>query len=519
MLDTEKNVNNFSFYDANFIAYFINLGNEKSNLETENSKLKSELEESHKKASWYEEQIRLWKQRQYGKKSETSQSLQLPYFDETETEEENKSEEATQTITYTRKQKRVGRKIDTSKLPRERCIHDLAESDKKCSCCGNELEKIGEDKSEQLEYIPAQIKVIEHIRPKYACRKCETIKMSPKPESPIAKSMAGASLITEIIISKYEHHLPLYRRSQMLLQEGIEIPANTLGNWVMQSGEVLLPLKDALVSQIEKINVLQADETPVKVLTKDRKGYMWCYHSSVPSNRFVIFEYSDNRNGSVADKRLENYQGILQTDGYSGYNGLRSKKEIINIGCWAHCRRKFAEIVKTTKVTGKAHEAVSYIRKLYTIEDKARELSFAARKKLRQEETKPILDKMHKWLQRSYTTTPPQSGLGKAINYALNQWTYLYEYINHGEAEIDNNWCENQIRPFAIGRKNWLFAGNTKGAETAALLYSLIQSCKLNSINARKYFNYVLQQTHKLRRGEIDSTSLLPQFIDKNLLE
>lgn len=511
MLDTTKKLNNSSCCESKNTEYFINL-------ETENSKLKNELEKSKKKVLWYEEQIKLWKERQYGKKSETLHLLQLPLFDEVEAEKESKTEEELETIKYTRKKKVAGRKIDTSKLVRESRIHDLTEEEKKCFCCGNELQKIGEDKSEQLEYIPAQLKVIEHIRPKYTCKNCETIKAAKKPESPIAKSMAGASLITEIIISKYEHHLPLYRRSKMFLQEGVDLPANTLGNWVMQAGEVLFPLKEALILQLAKIKVLQVDETPLKVLKKDSKSYMWCYQSYGHDNRFVIFEYSDNRKGSVADKMLENYQGILQTDGYTGYNRLRGKTGIINIGCWAHCRRKFAEIVKITKVTGKAHEVISYIRKLYTIEEDARDLSFAARKKLRQEKAKPILDKMYKWLQRSYTTTPPQSGLGRAIYYAFNQWKYLYEYINHGEAEIDNNWCENQIRPFALGRKNWLFAGNTRGAKNAALLYSLIQSCKLNGINARQYFNYILQQAHKLRRGEVDATSLLPQFFDKNLL-
>lgn len=512
MLNNEKSQVDLPFSRVNFHTLKTNF----VDLETENIKLKNNLESAKQKVAWYEEQIRLWKQRQFGKKSETSESLQLSLFDDLE-EEENPEVE-TETITYTRNKKTIGRKIDTSKLPRERCIHDLPEAEKQCSC-GQRLEKIGEDISEQLEYIPAQIKVIEHIRLKYTCRGCETIKAAPKPDSPIPKSMATASLLTEVIISKYEHHLPLYRRSKMFQQEGIDIPANTLGNWVMQSGEALLPLGNALWQQMNQIKVLQVDETPVKVLKKDTKGYMWCYHSCKPDNRFVIFEYSETRSGATADKRLERYQGLLQTDGYSGYNGLRSRKGITNIGCWAHCRRKFAEIVKLSKVTGKAHEAVSYIRKLYTIEDKAKDLDFVTRKKLRHQEAKPILDKMHKWLQRSYTTTPPQSGLGKAINYALNQWPYLYEYIKHGEAEIDNNWCENQIRPFALGRKNWLFAGNARGAEVAALLYSLIQSCKLNNINARQYLNYVLNQVHQLRRGEIDASHLLPQFIDKKLLE
>lgn len=283
-------------------------------------------------------------------------------------------------------------------------------------------------------------------------------------------------------------------------------------------GEVLEPLKDALWEELNNTDVLQADETTVKVLEDNMKGYMWCYHSCVPKNRFAIFEYNDSRSGTVVNNSLENYQGILQTDGYGGYNGMRNKKGVINFGCWAHCRRKFVEVVKLANKTGTAHEIVGLISKLYHLENKAREenLDFAARKELRQT-AKPILDKIHIRLTR--TKPPPQSALSRAITYALNQWEYLIRYVNYGQAEIDNNWVENQIRPFALGRKNWLFSGNKLAARNAAFFYSLIQTCKLNSIEARKYLVYVLNKAGQMRRQEINSTQLLPQFIDKNLLE
>ncbi len=514
MLNDAKNLSDLSFSKSNFHT----LKTDFVELETENSELKNDLEKVKQKLAWYEEQIRLGKQRQFGKASEKSESLQLPLFDDAEEDPNDAPKEPTETITYSRKKKTVGRKIDTTHLPRKRLVHDLSDEEKQCSC-GCQMELMGEDISEQLEYIPAQVKVIEHVVPKYTCRKCETIKTAPKPETPIAKSMATASLLTEVIISKYEHHLPLYRRSKMFLQEGIDIPDNTLGNWVMKSGELLEPLGAALYAELNNVKVLQADETPVKVLDINKKGYMWGYHSCDLNNRFVIFEYNQSRSATVVNNRLSGYEGILQTDGYAGYNGMRAKAEIINIGCWAHCRRKFADVVKITKKAGKAHEAVSRIRKLYAVEDKAKGLSFAERKKLRQKESVPILDKMYKWLQLSINQAPPQSALGKAFGYMHNQWQYLYEYAQHGDVEIDNNWIENQIRPFALGRKNWLFVGNQKGADVAALLYGLIQTCKLNNINARRYITYVLNQTGKLRRGEVDSKALLPQFIDKNLLE
>jgi Transposase and inactivated derivatives len=487
----------------------------------ENAKFKQELNQANERYNYLLEQIKLMNQRQFGKKSEQAKSLpQLEiFFDEEELPAIEAEEEPTETITYTRQKKTVGRRIDTSKLPREQVIHDLSAEEKKCAACGTELEKIGEDTSEQLEYIPAKLKVIEHIRPKYTCRCCETIKSATKPESPLPKSMAGASLITDVIIKKYEHHLPWYRQSKIFAQEGIDIPANTIGNWFMQAGEILEPLEKVLWEQLTKTKVLQADETTVKVLADNIKGYMWAYHSCEPTNRFVLFEYNDSRSGEVVNNTLENYQGLLQSDGYSGYNNLRNKAGVINLGCWAHCRRKFVEVIKLTNKTGKAHEIVSLIAKLYQFEETARteHLTFTARQELRQQKAKPILEKIHDSLTKA--KPPPKSAIYKAITYALNQWDYLIRYLDHGEAEIDNNWVENQIRPFALGRKNWMFVGNKEAAATAALFYSLIQTCKLNNIEARKYLIYVLNQAGKMRRRETDPKILLPQFIDKNLLD
>lgn len=477
--------------------------------------LEQSLEEARKKIEWFLEQIKLNKQRQFAAKTESSEYLQLS-FDWIEPKEEAEPP-TTETITYTRDKKTVGRKIDTSKLPREVVIHDLSEEEKSCKQCGKQLEKFGEDRSERLEYIPEQIKVIEHVCNKYTCRCCETVVMASKPEMPMPKSMATPSLITEVIIKKYNHHLPWYRQSKIFAQNGIDIPENTISNWFMQAGEVLLPLEDASYKQLNAIQILQADETKVKVLKDNINGFMWAYHSLDPNNRFIIFEYNDSRGGKVANDTLVNYKGILQTDGYTGYNQLRLNTEIINIGCWAHCRRKFAEVVKLSSKAGKAHEIIKWISKLYQIENEARDkkLNFAERKILRQQQAPPLLEQIQKLLT---TSTPlPKSALGKAITYALNQWPYLIRYIEYGEAEIDNNFIENQIRPFALGR-NWLFLGNQKSAKIAALFYSLIQTCYLNNMDPRRYLIYVLTQSPKMRRKEVDPKILLPQFIDRSLL-
>ena len=246
---------------------------------------------------------------------------------------------------------------------------------------------------------------------------------------------------------------------------------------------------------------------------------MWGYHSLEPDNQFVLFEYNRSRSGKTASDNLERYRGILQTDGYGGYNSLRARDDIISLGCWAHCRRKFTDVVKISSKSGKAHEVVKWIGKLYQIESEAREknLSFDARKELRQSQAPPILRKIQEVITKSIP--PPKSALGKAITYALNQWGDLTRYVDHGEGEIDNNLMENQIRPFAIGRKNWLFLGNERSAKIAAFFYSLIQTCRINDIDARKYLIHVLTQAAGMRRGEVDPKNLLPQFIDRSLLD
>jgi len=486
-------------------------------LALEKESLEQELAESQKRNQWFEEQIKLGKQRQFGKKTEANLlQLSLLFDGLEEIPEEKPNPPKVQTITYNRCYSQ-GRRIDTSKLERERVVHDLTTEEKTCKCCGKELEKIGEDISEQLEYIPASVKVIEHVCPKYTCRLCSTVSMAHKPEVPIAKCLAAASLITEVIISKYDHHLPLYRQAKIFLQDGIDIPANTLGNWIMQAGTLLLPLQKALWQQLDQVNILQADETPVTLLSMKKQGYMWAYHSLVKQNRFILFEYNNSRSGEVVNKRLANYRGYLQSDGYGGYNKIRAKQEVIPIGCWAHCRRHFADVIKICG-SGKAQEAINYIHQLYEIERNAKELDFTERRKMRKEQAKPILQDLKLWLEQTEHEVPPQSTIGKAIAYARSQWSYLAAYAEYGEPEIDNNLVENQIRPFAIGRKNWLFIGNEKSANIASLLYSLIQTCKLNDINPRAYLIYVLNQVHKLRRYQIDPVTLLPQFIDKKLL-
>lgn len=490
-------------------------------LHDENSQLKILLEQAQEKISWFEEQVKIARQQRFGKSSETLSSLQAEIIfnvledlhllkkDPVSSKQKIKSDES---------RRKVGRKIDTSLFPRRQEMHDLIEAEK--VCCGKPMHKIRTDISEQVETIK-QVYVVEHIHPQYACRICETIKSSKKQASVVPKSMAGASLITDVIIGKYEHHLPLYRQSKIFKSLGVNIDDNTLSNWAMQAGEGLRIMDEALCEEIRLARYAQVDETPVKVLKPEKKAYMWAYLAPLHDTQLIRFRFDLTRSSRVVETDLQNFESLLQTDAYSGYNEIRKRPEIIPFGCMAHSRRKFAEIVKIAQKPGKAHEALEYFAALYAIENQAREqkLRFSERKALREKAAIPILEKFHSWLLESRRKVPPQSKIGNAIEYALKQWPFLIRYIDYGEVEIDNNWVENQIRPFALGRRNWLFVAHEESAQIAALYYSLIQSAKMNHLNPRTYMHYLLTKVHALRKKEICARELLPNRIDQNALK
>ncbi|MBP9778139.1 MAG: IS66 family transposase [Rickettsiaceae bacterium] len=464
----------------------------------------------------------------FASKSEKHQ-FQADLFDEAsppEQEEINVVEAADEEITvaaHTRK--KTGRKPLPKDLPREQIIHDITDEEKICSC-GCEKHKIGEDKSEQLEWIPAQVKVIEHVRIKYGCRNCVdgTVTTAPAPKLPISKSIATPGLLSEIIISKYADHLPLYRQEQILQRMGIDITRATLSTWIIKCSELLYPLIDLQKQYIISHKYIQADETTLQVLNEPgknntSKSYMWVFNGGTPEKRAVVFQYNPTRSGEVATRFLENYIGALQSDAYSGYMQFKDSLYIQLYLCWAHARRKFADIVKVNnKKPGKAHMAINFIAKLYAVEKVARTecYTFSQRQNIRQEKALPLLNQFKDWLDKSYQTVPPKSPIGEAIAYTLNNWTELIKYINNGEVEIDNNIVENLIRPFALGRKNWLFCGSPEGAKAGAAIYSLLQSCKLNSIEPYAYFKCVLANIRSYDKNKL--SELLPHNIEPGLL-
>ncbi len=468
-------------------------------LEEENARLK--------------EQLQLAQQRHFGKKKESGDSVAGP---------EESAPPLEQVASYTRKKKtnkHGGRLLDTSSLPRFSIHHDLKDKDKHCCHCNGHLHVIGNDTTEQLEILPQRFYIAEHIRYKYGCRHCETIVMAPKEKAPIPKSLAGASLLTEVIINKYHSHLPLYRQSTLMENLGLLIPDNTLGNWVRQVGDGLMLLYDALWQEVQR-GYLQVDETPVKVQKPNKTGYLWCYLA--PLIGIVIFEMSLTRGSSVVEKRLAHFTGLLQTDGYFGYNGMRKKEAVTGFGCATHARRKFVEVFKVSKdPNGIAAQIIETLKPLYALEERMRSpnYSFRLRKRLRQKIAWPIWKDIGCFLRKIRPQVSPKSQLAEAINYTLKQWPYILRYLRHGIAEIDTNWVENEIRAIALGKKNWLFIGNEDSGKIHALFYSLVGSAILNDMNPRVYIHYLVTQIHNLRLKKVDPSSLLPHKIDKNILQ
>ena len=455
------------------------------------------------------------KSKRYGKSSEKTSAKQLSLFDEDDTCTQEETSPEKETLTYTRKKPQRKKPLDTTHLPREKRFIDL--NSQECDC-GQTLVKLGEESREELVFQPAKLYVIEHIRPKYTCRHCNTIKQAPPVLLPINKSKASASLLTTIILNKYKYHLPFYRQSKWFKQYGLSLSDQTIASWVMKAADQLSPLGEAFWGALSKVKALQADETPVKVLRPEKKGYMWLYHSYLPGQRFILFDFHLSRSSKAVNHRLENFKGLLQTDGYSGYNTQRQREGIISLGCWDHARRKFVDVVKAAGKSkgGKADMVLAKIGKLYALERELKGQSSADRQSLRQKKARPILDGLYQFLQKIHA--PPKSLLGIAVTYCVNQWSDLTRYVDYGDAELSNCWIENQVRPFAVGKRNWLFVGNEASAKKAALLYSLIQSCELNGINPGDYLMTVLNQVHAMRRKTVNPSTLLPHTIDQSSL-
>jgi transposase len=466
------------------------------------------------------EEFKLAKHQIYSSSSEKN-ITQQDLFDEAGTEiSDELIEQLDDSIniqSYKRK-KHPTRKSIPQDLPREVIVHDIADAEKICRC-GSHLIRISEEVTEQLKYIPAQLSVIQHVRPKYACKPCqENIKIALMPTLLLPKSIAAPELVAYTIIAKYCDHIPLYRQEAIWQRLGVDMPRSSTCGWLMKTAELCEPLIRLNHKKMISENYVQADETTVQVLNEvgrdnKTKSYMWCYRGG-GENPIIIYEYQPTRAGYHAEKFLEGFKGYLQSDAYSGYNFADRDIDITRIGCMAHARRKFADIVKLAKTRGLAHEAVNFFKALYKIEKDAREnnLTPSERFKLRNENAPKILMAFKIWLEDYLTKTPIQSKIYEAIRYTLSNLIFLNNYLLDGKIEIDNNLIENSIRPFALGRKNWIFMGSPSGAKAGSIFYSLIETCKANSIEPYKYFCSMLNQI-RLCQTDDDYEKLLPQNI------
>ncbi len=391
-----------------------------------------------------------------------------------------------QKIEYTRVESVPSKPITTHqgrmKLPdhleRKEILVDVAGKD---GC-----REIGRDITEELEYEPGRLYVNRYIRPKYASADNQTILMAPLPERPLPRAIAGPGLLAQIIIDKYVDHLPLHRQQQRFSREKINIPYSTLADWVSNTCGLITPLYEALKKQVLASDYLHADETPIKVLDKDKKGethrgYFWVYHNSLQD--MVFFDYQPGRSREGPSALLKDFRVHLQTDGYAAYNIFETQKDVTLLHCMAHARRKFIEARSNDQA--RADYVLEQIGQLYAIERKAVEekLSEAEILQLRLEKAVPILETLGKWMQHTYPEVLPKSAIGMALAYSIQRWPRLMIYATTGKLNIDNNPVENSIRPVAIGRKNYLFAGSHEAAQRSAMLYSLMGTCKLHDIN------------------------------------
>ena len=485
-----------------------------------------------------QEQVRLLQALRFlaaSEKARPSQGeAQYSLFDEAEVaappaEAPSEADTAVVVASYTRAKK--GRKPIAEDFPRVEIVHDIPEADKICPC-GCELTRIGEETSEKLDIVPAKIQVLRHIRPKYACRGCEgveddgpTVKIAPMPPQLITQGVVTPSLLAYTLTNKFVDSLPFYRQERMFERMGLDISRATLSGWALRAAKACEPLIELLYQEVRAGPIINLDETTVQVMKepgrKDTsKSYMWVARGGPVKHPVVLFQYDPGRGGKVAEEIVGNFKGFLQTDGYAGYTALGEREGIVHVGCLAHVRRKFVEVNKgcgKKRTEGWAQTVLDLVSKVYHLEKQARAAEFGDEQILtmRQEQIRPILDKIKTVLVDRHPTTPPKSLLGRAISYALGQWPRIEAYLQDANLRPDNNLAENAIRPFAVGRKNWLFSGSPRGAKASAALYSLIETAKANGLNPAEYLLHIFERL-PYATCETDYRALLPRGMSKN---
>jgi transposase len=417
------------------------------------------------------------------------------------------------------RQKR-GRKPLSADLQRVEVLHDLADHEKVCAKDGTALERIGEEISEQLDYQPAQVRVIRHIRPKYSCPCCrQGVQIAPTPAALFPKSLATPALLAHIVTAKFVDGLPLYRQEAQFDRLGVSLGRATMAGWMIRLGGThLVPLINLLNEQMLEQPLIHSDETSLQVLHSEKAPtadhWMWVRVSGPPGRRIVLFDYDPSRGGTVPKRLLQGYEGILLTDGYEPYAIVAAELKLVHAGCMAHARRKFDQARKATPGdSSHAKSALDFIRELYLIEhtlwDREKPLTPEQRVAIRQARSAPLMERFHNWLEALSPQVLPESRLGKAVHYTLGQWPKLTTFLSHGEVPIDNNRCENAIRPFVLGRKGWLFSDTVHGAVASANLYSLVETAKANGVEPHAYLSRLFERLAHLTTVE-DYEAMLP---------
>lgn len=482
-------------------------------LAKQNALLFSENQQLRGEIRWLVEQVRHLKNHLFGRTSERfvpdgQQNLfELPAAPIVA--------EETISVPAHERRKHSGRKPLPAELPRERIEYEPKTTT--CACCGGELSKIGEEITEELEFIPARFKIVEHVKIKRACSRCKNAVEQGKlpPGVPvIERGRPGPGLLAHILISKYCDHLPLHRQEQIFARHGIEIPRQRMCDWIgVVVEQILLLVAESLKRSIRGSPYIRADETELEVQTEEKdgklhRGRLW---GMLSLEKDVYFEYAESRSAEVAQSLLSGVKACVQTDQYAGYDVLNAEPDIIRIACWDHTRRKFFEAKESAGEHAK--EALRHIGELYRVEREYKDLvkrqkraiDFVERRELREQKSKPLLAEFKQYLDALSLGALPKSPLAKACAYALGQWTALCAFTEHGIVELSNAGIEQQIRPIALGRNNWLFAGNERGAKWAAVMFSIFGTCKLNGINPFEYLCDILRRAPAMPRSAIDA--------------
>lgn len=508
----------------------------------ENARLKQENLELAAQLRWWQEQHRLALHRQFAASAERTAAVQKALvFNEAEAITDAAllvPEPSVETITYQRRKQKGRREAELQNLPAETITYTLPKDEQLCPNCDGALHTMGEEVRQELRIVPAQVSLVKHVRVKYACRHCQKeetetpIRIAPMPKPAFPNSLASPSAVAHIVSQKFVEGLPLYRQERAFARQGIALSRQTIANWMLKGADWLETIYDRLHALLRERDILHTNESTLQVLHEPGRAattnsYLWLYRSGRDGPAIVLFDYQPTRAGEHPQRFLNGFRGHLHADGYAGYDGLTTKRQpdgtsvpsgIVLAGCWSHARRGFVEalaaVPQEVKQSGKktlADQGLAFCNKLFKIERDLKDATAEERHAERQKRSRPLLDDFRIWLDQQAQIVVPKSATGQAVAYCLNQWDKLTTFLKDGRLEIDNNRAERSIKPFVIGRKNWLFANTPKGAKASATLYSIVETAKENGLNPYAYLTYLFQKLPNIdieKQNDVDQ--LLP---------